>query len=108
MFEKKDLEQYAENLSAENWNPEEFRQLMLDDLDSIAGGRPIRPSEQAQINATTKQVAQEMDRMINEGYTRTATALYKSCYSCLEQYRKVIANEPEDGPDIPVSRYFTL
>lgn len=106
MFTKKDQALSADNLNAENWNPEEFQELILEDLDNIAGGRALRPSERAELDARMKQASQVIDKMMKEGNYRNASEYYKMCCSCAEQYQKAVANAPEDGPDIPISKYF--
>lgn len=108
MFTKNDQALNADNFSAENWDPEAFRELMLSDLDDIAGGRELRPSERAQLDAMTKMIHEKMQRMINEGNFSNASAYYKICCSGIEQYKKAVANAPEDGPDIPVSKYLNV
>ena len=100
-----DSQKDLDNWDPQTWDPEEFSELVLSELDNIAGGRELRPSEIQQIKETQAQVSAKMQRLINSGNHKSAKEYMQACCSCFEQYKSVIAKEPEDGPDIPLGRY---
>lgn len=85
-----------------------IRNLSIEDLESISGGRDIRKTESDEWRAIADNFEREVCRLQLAGKTAEAGKLARSYASALRKWTKAIDASPASGPDIHFSDYFQM
>ena len=86
----------------------DIRELSLDELDQVAGGRYIYDSEELDFANTKAAVSARYFQLKKEGREDEARALYKRLMDARLKWSEAISNARQDSAAIPFSRYFKL
>ena len=86
----------------------DIRELDLDELEQVAGGRYQYDSEEQDYVNMKAAVSERYFQMKKEGRADEASALYKRFKAAHLKWAQAIIDAGQDSPAIPFSKYFKL
>ena len=87
---------------------DDFKELNLDELDAVAGGRKITDNEWRDYAELATRANKKLIQLRDEGRTEELNSLYDRTRAAVNSWHAAIKAAPEGSPDIPFSDYISM